>query len=104
MTFTIDVVRGSIRLPVALVETFLPGVEAVAVLIDDTTLRILPVRHLAAGGCLLKHCNLAGDRVAAAFDAFESRGLGNWESAGLPVRWSSPDAALLAKLPSELQT
>ena len=104
MTLTIDVVRGSVRLPAALVDTYFPGVDAVAVLIDDAMLRILPIRHVAAGGCLLKRCNLAGDCVAAAFDAFESRGLGGWERAGLPVRWSSRDAALVADLAGELQT
>lgn len=101
---TIDIARGTVRFPAALVNTYFAQIDAVAVLIDGAVLRILPVRHVAAGGCLLKQCNLAGDRVAAAFDAFESSGLGDWEAKGLPVRWSSSDAALLADIPPLLQT
>lgn len=101
-TATIDIARGTVRFPAALVNTYFPGIDAVAVLIDDEILRILPIRHVAAGGCLLKQCNLAGDRVAAAFDAFESSGLGDWEAKDLPVRWSSGDAALIANIPQKL--
>jgi hypothetical protein len=93
-----------VRFPAAVVERYFPGVEAVAVLIDGAILRILPIHHVAAGGCLLKQCNLAGDRVAAAFDVFEHRGLGTCVVERLAAQWSSTDAALIAELPEEMQT
>ncbi|MFA5970527.1 MAG: hypothetical protein WC816_14950 [Sphingomonas sp.] len=104
MAVTVDIVRGTLRFPATVANTYFAGVEAVAVLIDGATLRILPIHHLAAGGCLLKRCNLAGDRVAAAFDVFESCGLGDWEAREVPVRWSSQHAALLADMPEHLIT
>lgn len=99
MRGTVDIVYGTVRFPADLVRTYLPGVEAVAILVDDAVLRILPIHHAAAGGCLLKHRNAAGDRVAAAFDVFDSCGLSDREVMGLPVRWSSQHAALLAEIP-----
>lgn len=91
--------RGTIRFPAALVATYFAGIEAVAVLIDGSALRILPVRHVAAGGALLKQRNAAGDRVVAAFDVFEAHGLADLEASDVPVRWSTEDAALLADIP-----
>jgi len=96
---TIDIVRGTVRFPAAVASTFFSGVDAVAVLIDDATLRILPIHQAAGGGCLLKQRNAAGDKVASAFDVFENNGLGDFEALGLPVLWSTKDAALLAQLP-----
>lgn len=104
MAGTIDVVRGTVRFPAIVARTYFPDVDAVAVLIDGQVLRILPIRHRAAGGCLLKQRNSAGDMVAAAFDVFENQGLGDWEAFGLPVRWSSADAALLAEISGSMET
>ncbi|QCI79838.1 hypothetical protein E6W36_10955 [Hankyongella ginsenosidimutans] len=104
MSGTIDVVRGAVHVPALVARTYFSGVDAVAVLIDGAVLRILPIHHAAAGGCLLKQRNAAGDRVAAAFDVFESRGLGNWEAFALPARWSAEDAALLVEIPEALIT
>lgn len=99
MDDAISIARGTIRFPASLVARYFSGIEAVAVLIDGSTLRILPVRHVAAGGALLKQRNAAGDRVVAAFDAFEAHGLADFEAEDVPVRWSTEDAALLAELP-----
>lgn len=63
MEQTISVARGTIRFPAGLVATYFSGIDAVAVLIDGATLRILPVFHAAAGGALLKQRNAQGDRV-----------------------------------------
>jgi hypothetical protein len=99
MEQTISVARGTIRFPAGLVATYFSGIDAVAVLIDGATLRILPVFHAAAGGALLKQRNAQGDRVVGAFDVFEEHGLADFEAQDVPVRWSSGDAALLADLP-----
>lgn len=104
MAGTIDVVRGTVRVPAKVARAYFSGIDAVAVVIDGTVLRILPIHHATAGGCLLKQRNAAGDKVAAAFDVFESRGLGDWEAFALPTRWSTKDAALLAEIPENLTT
>lgn len=92
---------GSVHLPAALVEAHFAGVEAVVALVRDGALEILPVRHVAAGGCLLKRRNAAGDRVAAAADALRASGLGEWRVASLAADWSDERAALVAPLPRD---
>ena len=56
---------------------------------------------MAAGGCLLKIRNAAGDRVATAPDVFQAKGLAEWRGVGLAARWSSDRGALLIDLPPE---
>ena len=101
MTARVDVRAGSVYLPAEVYETYFAGVQAVIVLIREGSLQILPVRQMAAGGCLLKIRNAAGDRVAAAPDVFQARGLAEWCGAGLAARWSSAQGALLIDLPAE---
>ncbi|GAB5468373.1 MAG: hypothetical protein Kilf2KO_14030 [Rhodospirillales bacterium] len=100
MSARVAVRRGAIYLPASLVETYFRGVEAVVVLIRDGVLQILPVRQMAAGGCLLKVRNAAGDRVATAPDVFLEHGLDAWSAEALEARWSREAAALLIDLPS----
>ena len=45
---------GAVYLPAAVAETYFRGIAAVMVLIRDGALEVLPVRQMAAGGCLLK--------------------------------------------------
>lgn len=96
---TVAVRDGSIHLPAAVVAAHLAGVEAVVALIRDEVLEILPVRHVAAGGCLLKLRNAAGDRVAAAPDLLRAFGLGDWRAEGLAARWCEERGALCVELP-----
>ncbi|GHE01074.1 hypothetical protein GCM10008024_15270 [Allgaiera indica] len=100
MNRAIEVKRGSIYVPVEIYDTYFAGLEAVIVLIRDDKLMILPVRQMAAGGCLLKVRNARGDRVATAPDVFEAHGLAEFSIANLEVRWSAEDGALVADLPS----
>ena len=87
MSARIDVRAGSVYLPAELADSYFHGVDAVALLIRDGVLQILPVRQTASGGCLLKIRNAAGDRVASAPDLFHANGLGDWQAAGLEARW-----------------
>lgn len=95
----VTVREGSIHLPAGLVAAYLPGVDAVVALIRDDMLEILPVRHVAAGGCLLKLRNAAGDRVAAVPDVLRAYGLGDWRAEGLAARWCEKRGALCVPLP-----
>ena len=101
MTARVDVRAGSIYLPAEVYQTYFAGVQAVIVLIREGSLQVLPVRQMAAGGCLLKIRNAAGDRVATAPDVFQARGLAEWRGEGLAARWSSDRGALLIDLPAE---
>lgn len=100
MSWTIEIRRGSIHVPAEIYDTCFAGLQAVIILIRDEKLLILPVRQMAAGGCLLKLRNARGDRVATAPDVFEENGLADCSVANLAVRWSSEDCALIADLPA----
>ena len=100
MTARVGVRGGSVYLPAEVYDRYFAGVQAVIVLIRDGSLQILPVRQMAAGGCLLKIRNAAGDRVATAPDVFHARGLADWRQDGLAARWSSELGALLVDLPT----
>lgn len=98
MSGKIDVRAGSVYLPAEVAEVYFRGVDAVALLIRDGVLQILPVRQTASGGCLLKIRNAAGDRVASAPALFEANGLRDWQATDLTARWSSDHAGLLIAL------
>lgn len=102
MTTGIDVRNGAIYLPAEVAETYFRGVEAVVVLIGEGCLQVLPVHRMAAGGCLLKVRNAAGDRVAVAPDVFGVHALENLVAEDLEARWSRERGALLIDLPSAL--
>ena len=99
MTARVDVRNGAVYLPATVFDTYFQGVEAVVLLIREGSLQVLPVRQMAAGGCLLKVRNAAGDRVAIAPDVFRANGLADWEGQGLPARWSREQGALLIDTP-----
>lgn len=77
-------------------ERYFRGVESVILLRRDNNLLILPVRHAAAGGYLLKIRNSAGDRVVNATDFLEYHGLKSETEISSPVFWSRENAALIA--------
>ena len=98
MVRTVDVKRGSIYISAEVYDVYFKGLEAVIVLIRDGQLMILPVRQMAAGGCLLKMRNAKGDRVATAPDVFDAHGLQDFSAKALEATWSSEDGALVAAL------
>lgn len=75
---------------------FFAGLEAVILLRRESDLLILPVRHAAAGGYLLKIRNRTGDRVVNAPDFFRENGLGDASTHEFSVTWSNDRAALVA--------
>lgn len=101
MTAEIAVREGSVYLTAETVDTYFKGIDAVIVLIRDGQLQILPVRQMAAGGCLLKIRNAAGDRVASAPDVFAENSLSAWQSDVVEAAWSTELGALIAQLPEK---
>lgn len=86
--------RGALYLPSALYAAHFDGVAAVVLIGDGEDLWILPVRHVAAGGYVLKVRNAAGDRVVDAPDFLRHHGLADEERAHA-ARWSEERAGLV---------
>lgn len=94
---TVTVKRGSLYLQRELYDRYFPGLEAVILLRRDDDFLIMPVRHMAAGGYLLKLRNGAGDRVVTAPDFFRDQGVAEDAELCLPVAWNPEEAALISE-------
>lgn len=92
----ITIKRGSVYLTKDVYDRYFPGLETVILIRRGDDLLILPVRHAAAGGYLLKLRNGAGDRVVTAPDFFREHGFEDDCDLELPVLWSAENAALLS--------
>ncbi len=86
--------RGAIHIARPLYERHFAGVEAVALLRRDGDLLILPVRHHAGGGYLLKRKNAAGDRIVIAVDFFRTFA----DAGGMPSRGPAADEMPLRRV------
>ncbi|MEM7400295.1 MAG: hypothetical protein AAF354_15470 [Pseudomonadota bacterium] len=96
--------RGSLYISRDLCERYFSGLEAVILLRADHDLMIMPVRHAAAGGYLLKLRNSVGDRVVTAPDFFREQGWNDDHRQDLPVFWRTERAALCATGVFEVQS
>ena len=94
---TLTLARGGLYLSHQLCDRYFAGLETVILLWREDELWVLPVRHAAAGGYLLKRRNSAGDRFILAPDFLRERGLDDLAERQVPVRWDSDHAALVAK-------
>ncbi len=92
----IRLIRGSLHMPAAVYDRYFAGLDAVILLRQSEDLVILPVRHAAAGGYLLKRRNAAGDRVVHAGDFFRERGIADTAERPLKVAWRAELAGLAA--------
>ena len=92
----VTLTRGSLYIRRAVYDCHFAGLETVMLLRRDDDLLILPVRHAAAGGFLLKFRNIVGDRVVNAPDFFRAQGIEDHISRELSVTWATDDAALIA--------
>jgi hypothetical protein len=88
--------RGALYIDLALYQRYLSGLSAVILLRRDADLLILPVRHAAAGGYLLKIRNAAGDRLVDAIDFFREQSADAQDERRLCVAWSTELAGLRA--------
>jgi hypothetical protein len=93
---TMTLRRGSLYFDAALHERHFAGLETLVLLRRGACLAILPVRHAASGGYLIKRRNAAGDRVVSAPDFFRAQGLADDAEIGLQLRWSDEEAALVS--------
>lgn len=94
---SIHVRRGGLYLSSTVCDRYFAGLESVILLRREHDLVVLPVRHAAAGGYLLKRRNGAGDRVVFAPDFFREHGYCDDVDCELHVGWDAGQAALVAK-------
>ena len=76
-------------------ERHFPGSGAVALIRAGPDLLILPVRHAASGGYLLKLRTSAGERVAAVPDFFRAEGMDDDAVWSGQSSWEQERAALV---------
>jgi hypothetical protein len=88
--------RGSLHIDRAVCERYFAGLNAVILLRRANDLLVLPVRHAAAGGYLLKVRNAAGDRIVDAADFFREHDAYALDERRLAVAWSAESAGLQA--------
>ncbi len=86
---------GSLYLPREVYDRYFPDLEAVILLRRDNDLLVMPVRHTAGGGYLLKLRNSAGDRVVDAREFFRENGFDDLERRDRAVVWDQESTALL---------
>ncbi|MGY4319077.1 hypothetical protein [Bradyrhizobium sp. JR3.5] len=92
----VRVARGALYLSHETYDRYFAGLEAVILLRRENDLWIMPVRHAAAGGYLLKHRNSRGDRVVHAPDFLREHGVNENTALQLSVAWSTECGALIA--------
>lgn len=87
----IRLVRGSLRLDAACCARYFGGAQCIVLLYEaeQGQLWLLPVRSERAGGFLLKHVNLRGDRAAAVHGFLREHGLPEELEASFVPRWDS---------------
>jgi hypothetical protein len=90
----VSIRRGALYLQHDVCDLYFAAIDGVVLLRREADLFILPVRHAAAGGYLLKRRNAAGDRVVHAPDFFMEQGLRDEELSRMG-QWDQAHAALI---------
>lgn len=88
--------RGNLYLTRELCETYLAGIESVALLDGPAAVRIVPLQGVSAGGLLLKVRNARGDRVVHAQEFLRSNGyLEEFFERPVSAHWDARTASLV---------
>jgi hypothetical protein len=94
-TSLVTVRRGALHFTRETYERFFNSLDNVVLLRDGADLVVLPVRHQAAGGYVIKIRTGAGDRTVMAADFFRDNGIEDAIEMTLPATWSEERAALI---------
>lgn len=90
------VVRGNVYLLRETCDTYLRGIQSVALLERENRILIVPLIQESAGGLLLKIRNARGDRVIHAQEFFRQNGfVEDFQERNVQVHWSTEAAALV---------
>jgi hypothetical protein len=85
---------GKLYIGRAVYARYLDGLGTVVLLRRGDDLLVLPVRHAAAGGYLLKVRNAAGDRVVDAADFFREHHCDEPSERQLALTWDAETAGI----------
>lgn len=92
------VARANLYLSREACETWLAGLQTVALLERDAAVLIVPLMPDSAGGLLLKVRNARGDRVIHAQEFFREHGFAEeFEERRCPMAWDEQRAALVIR-------
>lgn len=92
----VSVVRGNLYLTRETCDSYLPGIQSVALIAREEMVMIVPLTQESGGGLLLKIRNAHGDRVIHAQEFFRAQGLvEDFQERAVPVHWSNELAALV---------
>lgn len=92
---SIRIAKGSLYLSSELCQLYLPDINAIALLIRDNQVYLLPLHSTTAGGMLLKMRNAHGDRVAHALEFLLTIGIdADSPEQSYPARWITEIAGL----------
>jgi hypothetical protein len=97
-----DVLRirdGSVYIDAVLCERFLHGIQSVAILSEERSVYLIPLRADGSGGYLLKIRNARGDRVVHCAEFMQRLGIRGCNELQRPVTWDSTRHALRFELP-----
>jgi len=98
MSSFVRIERGSLYLEAELYLRYFRGIGTAVLTGDSHTLLLLPIRHTAAGGLLMKIRNARGDRVMHVSEALIACGLSSNFSGLFPACWDPSAAALRINL------
>lgn len=104
LPLSITLKSGRLYFGQAVYDRYFAGLASVILMRREADLLIMPVRHAAAGGYVIKIRNAAGDRLVEAMDFFRGQGLEAHQDGNFPVTWSSEAAALVARNALRMQT
>lgn len=92
----VTVARGNLYLSRETCESFLPGIQSIALLDREDRVLIVPLTPESGGGLLLKIRNVRGDRVIHAQEFFREKGyLEDFQERIFALDWSDVSAALV---------
>ncbi|MCC6142081.1 MAG: hydrogenase maturation protease [Nitrospira sp.] len=92
--------QGSIFIDASTYARYFLGLECIVLLRQEHTLMLLPVRHAAAGGLLMKVRNAQGDRVIHAQEFFRGQGIDDDREWTGSLQWNEQRAALVTSWPA----
>jgi hypothetical protein len=91
----VSIHRGALHFSAGVYERYFAGLENVVLLRDVDRLIVMPVRHAAAGGSLIKIRNAKGDRSVTAADFLRDAGIEDSADMTLTASWDEGRAALI---------
>jgi hypothetical protein len=96
-TSLLTIRRAALHFSGDVYERYFNGLDSVVLLREGEALVVLPVRHAAGGGYLIKLRSGSGERTVDAADFFRQNGIDDTVELTLPATWRDEMAALVVE-------